>query len=298
MSQPSTCQDSTQERQRSNIDPIQSKDPSIEDTEESTSPPRFSPEEETAYESNEKKSEANALFSSAKYENAIIKYEEATAICPHYFDYELAVLKSNIAACHLKLEQYKEAIQSATESLESLSRSEKAALESADKLHENATADATADAEEDEPEEEIVSAGAQKSAPAIVKETDAQQAARKRQDDILRIKAKALMRRARARSELGGWSNLSGAEEDYKTLSAIPILSGTDEKIVRAQLRALPSRVKAAQEKEMSEMWGKLKDLGNGILKPFGLSTDNFQMVKDEKTGGYSMNFNQNSSPS
>ncbi|KAI0817044.1 hypothetical protein GGR55DRAFT_693358 [Xylaria sp. FL0064] len=293
MPEPSIGRDSTQERQRSNIDPPESQDPSSEDAEESTSPPRFSPEEEAAYESNEKKLEANALFSSAKYENAIVKYEEATAICPHYLDYELAVLKSNIAACHLKLKQYKEAIQSATESLESLSRSEKTELESTEKPSD----DAKGDDEEDEPEEEIVSAGAQKSAPAIVKETDAQQAARKRRDDILRIKAKALMRRARARSSLGGWSNLSGAEEDYKTLSTIPILSSTDEKIVRAQLRALPPRVKAAQEKEMSEMWGKLKDLGNGILKPFGLSTDNFQMVKDEKTGGYSMNFNQNSKP-
>ncbi|KAI1272971.1 hypothetical protein F5Y07DRAFT_412121 [Xylaria sp. FL0933] len=297
MPEPSIGRDSTEERQQSNIDPLQSKVQSAEDAEdaeESTSPPRFSPEEEAAYESNGKKLEANALFSSAKFENAIVKYAEATAICPHYLDYELAVLKSNIAACHLKLKQYKEAIQSATESLESLSRSEKVTLESAEKPSEDAKGEDGAD---DEPEEEIVSAGAQKSAPAIVKETDAQQAARKRQDDILRIKAKALMRRARARSELGGWSNLSGAEEDYKTLSTIPILSSTDEKIVRAQLRALPPRVKAAQEKEMSEMWGKLKDLGNGILKPFGLSTDNFQMVKDEKTGGYSMNFNQNSKP-
>lgn len=62
---------------------------------------------------------------------------------------------------------------------------------------------------------------------------------------------------------------------------------------MRSQLRELPPRVKEAQERETAEMWGKLKDLGNGLLKPFGLSTDNFQMVKDEQTGGYSMNFNQ-----
>ena len=36
-----------------------------------------------------------------------------------------------------------------------------------------------------------------------------------------------------------------------------------------------------------------VRQLGNGILKPFGLSTDNFNMVKDEATGGYNMNFNQ-----
>ncbi|KAI8946704.1 hypothetical protein F4801DRAFT_596255 [Xylaria longipes] len=286
------------EKERVEVDPAKSETLSGEDAYESTLPPRFPPEEEAACtcisllsESNEKKSEANALFSSAKYENAINKYEEATAICPHYLDYELAVLKSNIAACHLKLEQYKEAIQSATESLDSLSRAEKAALEPTEKPREDTKKD---DDDDDEPEEEIVSAGAQKSAPAVAQETEAQQATRKRQDDILRIKAKALMRRARARSELGGWSNLSGAEEDYKILSTMANLSNADEKIVRTQLRSLPPRVKAAQEKEMSEMWGKLKDLGNGILKPFGLSTDNFQMVKDEKTGGYNMNFNQN----
>lgn len=59
-------------------------------------------------------------------------------------------------------------------------------------------------------------------------------------------------------------------------------------------LRDLEPRVKEAQEREMGEMWGKLRELGDGLLRPFGLSTNNFQVVKDENTGGYSMNFQQN----
>lgn len=113
-----------------------------------------------------------------------------------------------------------------------------------------------------------------------------------RKDDIQRIRAKALMRRARAKSELGGWGNLQGAEDDYKTLSQISTLPPQDEKIVHKALAGLPPRIDEAKQKEMGDMMGKLKELGNGILKPFGLSTDNFNMVKDEKTGGYSMSFN------
>lgn len=240
-------------------------------------------------ESNSQKAEANTLFSSGKYDAAINKYDEALAVCPNYLDYELAVLRSNIAACHLKLEEWKEAINNATTALDCLER-----LEQQDKAKENTKAEEIKAEETDAPEAEIVSPGAAKSGPPITSHPDddaIEATRRKRQEDIARIRAKALMRRARARSEQGGWSNLEGAIEDYKRLAGMGNLSAADRKLVQAQLRSLPPRAKAAQEQETAEMWAKLKDLGNGLLKPFGLSTDNFKMVKDEKTGAYSMSF-------
>lgn len=207
-------------------------------------------------QANENKSEANALFASSKYDAAIDKYDEAVAVCPNYLEYELAVLRSNISACHLKLSQWKDAISSATSALDGLDRLEQ---EEALKAEEAAKAKA----EEEDVEEEIVSSGAAKAAPAPPKEGTEEADRQKRREDVLRIRAKALMRRARARSEEGGWSNLAGAEEDYKALSKMPNLAAADMKIVRTQLRVLPPRVKDAQEKETAEMWGKLKEVSN-----------------------------------
>jgi len=238
-------------------------------------------------DSNAHKAEANTLFTSGKYDAAINKYDEAIAVCPNYLDYEVAVLRSNISACHLKLEEWKDAATNATTALDALDRLERQEKE---KEEEQQAAKAKED-EDDAAEIEIVSAGAAKAGPAVQQDDPAESARRKRQDDIARIRAKALMRRARARSELGGWSVLEGAIEDYKKLAAMTNLAPADKKIVQSQLRVLPPRAKAAQEKETAEMWGKLKDLGNGLLKPFGLSTDSFNMVKDDKTGGYSLNF-------
>lgn len=112
-------------------------------------------------------------------------------------------------------------------------------------------------------------------------------------EDVQKLRVKALLRRAKARSEVGGWASLQGAEEDYKTLAAMPNLAPLDRKAVEAALRTLPRRLDEAKQKEMGEMMGKLKDLGNGILRPFGLSTDSFQFVKDEKSGNYSIQMNQ-----
>lgn len=115
-------------------------------------------------------------------------------------------------------------------------------------------------------------------------------------DQVRKLQVKLLMRRAKGKTEVGGWASLQGAEEDYKILlspTMAPCLSPTDRKSVMDAARGLGPRLTEAKEREMAEMMGKLKGLGNSILKPFGLSTENFQFVKDENTGGYSMNFDQ-----
>ncbi|RFU25140.1 hypothetical protein B7463_g11200, partial [Scytalidium lignicola] len=243
---------------------------------------RFAPEKEAALlnESNELKSTANDLFGEGSLKEAVETYNKALSTCPNYLYYDIAVLHSNVAACHLKLQEWKETIKAATSSIDFLEKLENEA--------ENKKEEGKDEAEE--ADEEIISEGAAKA-------EDTSEAG-KIKADIERIKGKALMRRARARSEQGGWAALQGAEEDFKSLSQMTSLGASEKKLVQRQLGELPLRIKAAQEKEMGEMMGKLKELGNGILRPFGLSTDNFKMVKDENTGGYSMNFEQGGPPS
>mgnify|MGYP005988088939 CR=1 FL=1 len=195
----------------------------------------------------------------------------------------------------MQLEDWKDAIKAATESLESLITLEKPPETEKTGEKDSAVDDATTQTETTEnvdAKESSDEKSVEKSTEDVIA-TPAQHLSEERQKDVLRIRTKALLRRARGRAEAGGWQNLAGAEEDYKTLSKMPGLTPADIRTVKTQLRLLPPKVKAAQEKETAEMWGKLKQLGDGILKPFGLSTNNFQMVKDENSGGYSMNFSQ-----
>ncbi|KAL4898093.1 hypothetical protein BDV59DRAFT_197044 [Aspergillus ambiguus] len=245
---------------------------------------RFPPDEETRLveESHSIKSEANKLYTAACYDQAISCYDRALASCPNYLDYEVAVLRSNMAACYLKLEDWKASVDAATASLDRLDKmiplsASSEPNESQSKQSDTGPTDAVVELTGDDEEAE--------------QELKRLKAEDERKADVMRIRAKALMRRARAKSLLGGWGNLQGAEEDYKVLAAMENLPPDERRIVQKALRELPARINQAREKEMAEMMGKLKDLGNGILKPFGLSTDNFKFTQDPKTGGYSMNF-------
>ena len=223
-------------------------------------------------------------------------YDRALSSCPNYLEYEIAVLHSNIAACHIKAEQWKEAIDSATKSIESLERIDPLPKPNDPQDSTKATLQSQSAVEEidDETAEKI----------------EALEKSGKTRDDVQKIRVKAFLRRAKARSETGGWAALQGAYEgknvfvtsccelyltytDYTFLATATNLSPLDRKTVQKSMADIGPKLEDAKSKEMAEMMGKLKGLGNSILKPFGLSTNNFQFVKDEKSGGYSMNFNQ-----
>jgi tetratricopeptide (TPR) repeat protein len=67
----------------------------------------------------------NTIFAKRQYEEAIQQYNKALNICPPLHP-ECAILHSNIAACHAKLENWQSCIDSATKALEITPTYEKA----------------------------------------------------------------------------------------------------------------------------------------------------------------------------
>ncbi|KAB0795552.1 hypothetical protein PPYR_12391 [Photinus pyralis] len=98
---------------------------------------------------------------------------------------------------------------------------------------------------------------------------------------------RAILRRAKLYEER---EKLDESLEDYKKI--LELDPGNKEAIMACQ--RLPPIINERNEKMKSEMLGKLKDLGNMVLKPFGLSTNNFKLQQDPSTGSYSINFQQN----
>ena len=294
---PQTQSSSTPPPSKPTIDEKQIKSSTPSKSAPSTSPvhppsERFPPEEEASLlaQSNAEKTTANTLFGTGSYENAVQTYDRALALCPNYLDYEIAVLRSNIAACHLKLGEWKQSAEAATKGLDCLERLERLPVIRAPERKGKEGKDGVVK-EEQEAE--------------VVEEVDEELEARIENlrlsghtiAQVRKLQVKMLMRRAKAKTELDGWANLQAADEDYRVLLS-PVmeasLAPTDKRSVMESARALGPKLNKAKEQEMAEMMSKLKGLGNSFLKPFGLSTENFKFEQDAKTGGYSMNFDQN----
>lgn len=56
----------------------------------------------------------------------------------------------------------------------------------------------------------------------------------------------------------------------------------------------LPPLITERNNKMMAEMLEKAKDLGNMVLRPFGLSTNNFELQKNPDNGSYSVKYHPN----
>lgn len=208
-------------------------------------------------ESQNIKQEANQLFSSACYDQAISVYDRALSSCPHYLDYDVAVLRSNIAACYLKLEDWKAAIDAATASLDRLEKIIPTNTPNNKQPDGTQSNGATTSPQDSGAVVELsaADADAEEKQLADLKELDTQRT------NVLRIRAKSLMRRAKAKSNLGGWANLQGAIEDYQLLNAMETLPSDEKRIVQKALRELPARVNEAKDKEIGEMMSKMKDV-------------------------------------
>lgn len=210
------------------------------------------------------------MFSSACYDQAISCYDRALASCPNYLDYDIAVIRSNIAACHLKLEDWKAAVDAATACIDCLERviplsaqkdvdasQTKGQGDSKNQTDAGGVIEIAGDDEEAEQEE-----------LKRIKKND------ERRNNVARIRAKALMRRAKAKSQQGGWANLQGADEDYRELASMDTLPPDDRRIVQKALRELPAKINQAKDKEMADMMGKLKDVSSTVIFPFEAKAD------------------------
>lgn len=99
---------------------------------------------------------------------------------------------------------------------------------------------------------------------------------------------KALVRRAQAYED---------QDKPHEALKDFEKVLELDPKHAQANVAVrvrLPEKVKAKDEQIKAEMMANLKKLGNMVLNPFGLSTENFQFVQDPESGNYSVNFSQN----
>ncbi|GFO30652.1 tetratricopeptide repeat protein 1-like [Plakobranchus ocellatus] len=153
--------------------------------------------QERKVKSQQMKDDGNIKFRNSEYDEAILSYTEALALCPLDFHKERSIMFSNRAACKMKQEYYEDAIEDSSSALE---------------LH-----------------------------PHYLK---------------------AMLRRAELYEKT---EKLDEALKDYQSVVELD----PSQHAARAACLKLAEQIKDRNEKMKEEMIGKLKDLGDMVLRPF-----------------------------
>jgi hypothetical protein len=107
--------------------------------------------------------------------------------------------------------------------------------------------------------------------------------------------SRAMIRQMKALEALGGWKELEGVVEQAKGLldGSVEVEGGLTEK-ERREVEGIVKRGEMgcaeSAKREVGEVCGKLRELGDGLLGAFGMSTKDFG-VRDQGGGKYSMTF-------
>ncbi|KAJ6227969.1 tetratricopeptide repeat protein [Anaeramoeba flamelloides] len=89
------------------------------------------------------------------------------------------------------------------------------------------------------------------------------------------------------------YEHLEQYEESLQDFNKIKELNPRFPKLHSAIERITKKRDEK-RTKDLEQMKSQLKNLGNTLLGKFGLSTDNFQVQKDQNSGSYSVQFKNN----
>jgi hypothetical protein len=93
---------------------------------------------------------------------------------------------------------------------------------------------------------------------------------------------------------LGTWKELEAAVAEYEALlegkGLEAPLTEAEKKECKRGLERCRKMLEEVRAKEVGEAMKGLRSLGDGLLRPFGMSTSDFGMAPDGK-GGYSLQF-------
>ncbi|OWK11669.1 TTC1, partial [Cervus elaphus hippelaphus] len=219
-------------------------------------------------ESSRLKEEGNEQFKKGDYIEAESSYTRGLQTCPSCFQKDRSVLFSNRAAARMKQDKKEMAISDCSKAIQLNPSYIRAILRRAE-LYEKTD-------KLDEALEDYKS--------ILEKDPSVHQA----REACMRLPKQIEERNERLKEEM--------LEQEWP-LAIVP--QSLPQKMIVLMLVAIghSATVLATEDDRVDvrlEERGKLKDLGNLVLRPFGLSTENFQIKQDSSTGSYSINFVQN----